>query len=132
MIWWLSFEKKAISILAGNLNSSRSYLITAVLRLMNILEKMDLLVTSCLVIRLINFVNAHLKKGQTKHTVKNLIKIPRLTNILEKMDLLVTSCLVFKSLVAATSSEATNWDRHKNSATIFIFILMTDGVVLYE
>ena len=28
---WLAFEKKAISILAGNLNSGRSYLITAVL-----------------------------------------------------------------------------------------------------
>ena len=52
--------------------------------------------------------NAPLKKGQTKDTVKILIKIPRLKNILEKMDLLVTSCLVFKSLVAATSSEATN------------------------
>ena len=57
---------------------------------------------------LINSLNAHLKKGQTNHMVKNLIKIPRLTNILEKMDLLVTSCLVFKSLVEATSSEATN------------------------
>ena len=31
MIWWLAFEKKAISILAGNLNSGHSYLITAVL-----------------------------------------------------------------------------------------------------
>ena len=30
MIRWLGFEKKPISILAGNLNSSRSYLITAV------------------------------------------------------------------------------------------------------
>ena len=28
---WLAFEKKAISILAGNLNPGRSYLITAVL-----------------------------------------------------------------------------------------------------
>ena len=31
MIRWLAFEKKAISILAGILNSGRSYLITAVL-----------------------------------------------------------------------------------------------------
>ena len=30
MILWLAFEKKTISILAGNLNSGRSYLITAV------------------------------------------------------------------------------------------------------
>ena len=32
MIWWLAFEKKVISVLAGNLNSGRSYFITAVQR----------------------------------------------------------------------------------------------------
>ena len=31
MIWWLAFWKKAISILAGNLNSDHSYLFTAVI-----------------------------------------------------------------------------------------------------
>ena len=33
MICWLAFEKKAISIMAGNLNSGRSYLNIAVTEL---------------------------------------------------------------------------------------------------
>ena len=42
IIWWLMFEKKAISILAANLNSGRSYYITAVQIFLNILTSLEL------------------------------------------------------------------------------------------
>ena len=35
---WLAFEKKAIPSLAGNLNSGRSYLITAVIKIVNVVQ----------------------------------------------------------------------------------------------